>query len=69
MATDNTYSSMRPNLKEEYSSAKQNRFNRLRKMMGAKPSRISKSDVSMTPQGAVKLLKNFSIKGAKGVAV
>lgn len=63
MSTANTFGSMQPNLKEQYSDGKKKkRFQRTRKAM-------AELDASKDPMAALKDKSYLNLKGKKGVAV
>jgi hypothetical protein len=62
MSTANTFGSMQPNLKEQYSDGKKKKFQRTRKAM-------AELDASKDPMKALKDKSYLNLKGKKGVAV
>jgi hypothetical protein len=62
MGTTNTFSSMQPNLKEQYADGKKKRFQKTRKAM-------AELNASKDPMAALKDKSYLNLKGKKGVAV
>jgi hypothetical protein len=71
MATTNTFNSMLPNFKEQYSDQndKKKRFKRLRAALKSNGKANSELQASRDPMKALKDKSYLNLKGKKGVAV
>lgn len=69
MATANTFTSLKPDLKESYSdSKKKKRFSKTKKMLEPKGKATAEKEASADPMKFMKDNKNMSLKGKRGVA-
>jgi len=68
MSAANTFNSMKPNFKEQYSDKKE-RFGKLRKALRSKGKATAELEASKDPMKALKDKSYLNIKGKRGVAV
>jgi DnaJ-domain-containing protein 1 len=69
--TTNTFNSLKPDMKEQYSDKKKkkDRFKRTKSMMAPKGKATAEARASKDPMKALKDKSFLNIKNAKGVAV
>lgn len=68
MSAANTFNSMKPNFKEQYSDKKE-RFGKLKKALKSKGKATAELDASKNPMKSLKDKSYLNIKNKKGVAV